>query len=293
MKSMTGFGIHLNGTEDLQIESTVRALNSRYLEVRFQMPSQYNQFESQLKILVQEYFERGRVDLTIKRKFGSEAVTHKTIVKPEVARLWIESYKRLGSELRLLADPSLEMVSRLPEVITIEEKMEVDSKEKKTLFESLEKALKACDGERLREGESLKKEFLNLLRELEIQVGVFAKLREEANKEIRKSMLEKIERMGFRDLSGKDPRFLQEVALIIEKSDITEEIHRLGEHIKAMKQLVGGTKSQGKKLDFYTQELLREINTIGSKSQVAKLTKAVVDAKAIVERMREQAQNVE
>jgi uncharacterized protein (TIGR00255 family) len=298
MKSMTGFGTSLLGSnddgdsEDFQIESTVRALNSRYLEIRFQMPTQYNPFESQLKTIVQEYFERGRVDLIIKRKFGARTVTHKTIVKSEMARLWIESYKKLGSELKLLAEPSLEMISRLPEVITIEEKMDVGSKEKKILLDVVRKALESCDGEREREGESLKKEFLDLLKQLDAQVATFSKLRESANKEIRKNMHEKIERMGFKNLE-KEPRFIQEVALMIEKSDISEEISRLGEHTKAIRALVNGTKSQGKKLDFYTQELLREINTIGSKSQVAKLTQSVVEAKACVERMREQAQNVE
>jgi uncharacterized protein (TIGR00255 family) len=301
MKSMTGFGISLfspseshseKSGEDLHLEVIIRALNGRYLEMRFAMPAQYNAFETQMKSVVQEFFERGRIDITIKRKFGSRAVTHKTIVKTEMAKLWLESYKKLGAELGLSSEPNLEMISRLPEVIGIEEKMDVGSFEKKALLEVLKKALEACNGERDREGESLRVEFLKLLKELDQEVSTFERLRESANREIKKSMLEKIERMGFKDLQ-KEPRFAGEVALLIDKSDISEEITRLSEHIKNIRGLVMGAKSQGKKLDFYTQELLREINTIGSKSQVAKLTQSVVEAKAIVERMREQAQNVE
>ncbi|MGE3974808.1 MAG: YicC/YloC family endoribonuclease [Bdellovibrionales bacterium] len=292
MKSMTGFGSHLSGTDEFQIESTVRALNSRYLEVRFLMPVQFNPFESEMRSLVQNYFERGRVDLILKRKVGSKTLTHKSVVRSEVAKIWIESYKKLGEDLKLKAEPSLDMISRLPDVITMEENMEIDSSEKKILLEALKSALEACDKEREREGSGLQKIMLSLLEELEAQVMVFGKLREAANKEIRKNMQDKIEALGLKKLE-QEPRYMQEVAMMVEKSDISEEISRLGEHVKAMKDLVGATKSQGKKLDFYTQELLREINTIGSKSQVAKLTQSVVEAKAIVERIREQAQNIE
>ena len=88
-------------------------------------------------------------------------------------------------------------------------------------------------------------------------------------------------------------RLMQEIVLQLEKSDINEELQRLQEHIKNYKKLLVSASSEGKKMDFYTQELLREVNTIGSKSQVAKLTQAVVEAKTMIERLREQVQNIE
>ncbi|MNT90045.1 hypothetical protein D3C72_2308760 [compost metagenome] len=85
----------------------------------------------------------------------------------------------------------------------------------------------------------------------------------------------------------------QEIVIQLEKADINEELSRLSEHIKNYSQLVSSATAEGKKLDFYTQELLREVNTIGSKSQVAKITQAVVEAKTLIERLREQVQNVQ
>ena len=113
-----------------------------------------------------------------------------------------------------------------------------------------------------------------------------------ANKELEKRLQGRWESMKFP--GAIDPqRISQEIVIQVDKADISEEISRLKEHLRSMKALLTSSEGQGKKMDFYSQELLREVNTIGSKSQVARLTQAVVDAKAIIERVREQVQNVE
>ncbi|MCB0371178.1 MAG: DUF1732 domain-containing protein, partial [Bdellovibrionales bacterium] len=99
-------------------------------------------------------------------------------------------------------------------------------------------------------------------------------------------------RSKAKDLA-EDPKMQQEIFFIAEKADISEEIQRLEEHLKNYKDLLLSKKSEGKKIDFYTQELLREINTIGSKSQSSKITQHVVEAKGLIEKLREQAQNIE
>ena len=138
----------------------------------------------------------------------------------------------------------------------------------------------------------LQKELEKLVHDLEKQVAIVAGLREDANRQLQERFEQKI---GSR-LKGQemDPqRLTQEIVIQLEKADINEELVRLTEHLKNYKDLLKSAQAEGKKLDFYTQELLREVNTIGSKSQVAKITQAVVEAKTLIERLREQVQNVE
>jgi uncharacterized protein (TIGR00255 family) len=103
---------------------------------------------------------------------------------------------------------------------------------------------------------------------------------------------DRLQKLGFSGVLD-DQRIAQEIVMQLDRADVSEELTRLKEHLKAYRQLLSSQESHGKKLDFYAQELLREVNTIGSKSQIAKLTGLVVDAKTVVEKIREQVQNVE
>src|SRR5690606_20882053 len=127
---------------------------------------------------------------------------------------------------------------------------------------------------------------------LEKQVKVISQMRESANAQLQERYETKVKaRMKGTEI---DPaRLAQEIVIQLERADINEELSRLQEHIKNYRQLIQSKDAEGKKLDFYTQELLREVNTIGSKSQVAKITSAVVEAKTLIERLREQVQNVQ
>lgn len=303
MKSMTGFGASQFTFKDgiskdtglaseIEIEVTVKSLNGRFLEIRSHLPNQYVSLESDLRTLIQQYFSRGRIDLVVRRRHGSRNASHRAVVQTDLARLWIESYKKLGSELKLLAEPSLDMVARLPEVITFEENLDISGKEKKMVLVAVEKALTRCESERNREGAFLQKELLKIVDELSETASTIMALRKKANSDLKNTYQEKVQELGFSNIKD-NPRFIQEIALLVEKHDIAEELTRLKEHLNVFKKLLSSNEVLGKKLDFYTQELLREINTIGSKSQVAKLTQAVVNAKGHVERLKEQVQNIE
>jgi len=293
MKSMTGFGSARTQSKDnlVTIEASIKSLNSRYLEMRFQMPNQYLEVEKDLKEQIQKHFHRGRLDIFIRRR-GSEKSNYHFHVNTPVAKSWLNAYKKLGKELSLSTNVPLETIARLPEVIVFEESMDISKSEKQAVVEALTKALHLCSKERQREGQSLQKELLKLLSKLESQVQLFSKLRKNANEKIKKSMQEKLTNLETK-LEPNDHRYAQEVSFLIEKSDISEEIVRLREHLNTFKKMIVDGYQVGKKLDFYTQELLREVNTVGSKSQVVELTEAVVEAKGLIERLREQVQNVE
>jgi uncharacterized protein (TIGR00255 family) len=156
---------------------------------------------------------------------------------------------------------------------------------------ALSKAATTCQAFRSREGANLRKELLSLVRALEGRLAAMEGWREEAVKSAQQRLKSRLATLDAEQLDAS--RLALETALMIDKMDVHEEIVRLREHLKACKALIQGKDARGKKLDFYCQELLREVNTIGSKSQLASLTQAVVDAKSVIEKFREQVQNVE
>ena len=292
MKSMTGFGQAKLATSVSQIEVSVRSVNGRFLETRFHLPREFVGFESDLKKTISQYFQRGTLDVFVSRRVKPNALHGQVIVNKELAQEYYQAYKIIAKELKIKAQFHVETIARLPEVLKVEDAASLTAAEKKALVSALDKACHACDVERKREGKSLRKDLEDNLEKLEKQIHEVSSVREEVNQ----NLLSRFEQKIKARLSGVEidsARLSQEVVIQLEKADINEELTRLKEHIKNYRELYHQESSQGKKLDFYTQELLREVNTIGSKSSVSKLTHIVVEAKTLIERLREQVQNVE
>ncbi len=292
MKSMTGYGRAAFTSKQLELEISVKAVNGRFLEMRFHLPREYMPYESEFKKLMGKYFVRGTLDIYVNRHLGAQADTTNIQVNTVLAKKWLKAYRDLSKKLSLHGEPSVDMILRVPDVLTIEEHSKVTEAECQMAQKLLAKAAASADTERKREGAGLRIELARLLAELEKFVKAMETHRQDANRELEKKFRERLGRLGL-DQTLDAGRLAQEVMIQVDRSDINEEIHRLREHIKAYQDLVRSSESHGKKLDFYAQELLREVNTVGSKSQLTGLTNAVVEAKAIVERIREQVQNVE
>ncbi|HVK61368.1 MAG TPA: YicC/YloC family endoribonuclease [Bdellovibrionales bacterium] len=302
MKSMTGFGrsstraktakSSSNGTPEINV--SVRTVNGRFLEVRTHMPREFAALETDFKATISKYFSRGTIDLFINRK--ASTANAKVSVNSDLAKEWLKGVRSLAKELKLAKEPSLETILQIPELVTFDQDAEPNEAEKKLVKKLVEEAVEACDAERAREGKSLQAELAKLCKQLEALVEQMQTLKTEANRELEKRYRDRL-KDGFAKLGlGGDidqQRIAQEMVIQLDRSDIGEELVRLTEHLRAYKVLIAGQDAQGKKLDFYAQELLREVNTIGSKSQITKLTALVVDAKTIVERIREQVQNAE
>ena len=178
------------------------------------------------------------------------------------------------------------------QLIVEDERDPLSRSEEKKVLELVSLAAAKCESEKSREGKALQKNLLSLLNKLQKVYQQMAELRKKANEELEKKFRQKLQQYSL-DRQEWESRWTMELAILIDRSDIQEEMVRLKEHIKNFVLLAEGGEQSGKKMDFYCQELLRETNTIGSKSQVAKLTHLVVDAKSLIEQLREQVQNVE
>lgn len=310
MKSMTGFGrvssrsrrsAHSTSQKVskaskasvmAELDVSVRAVNGRYLEMRLHLPREYAGLESELKSIVSSVLMRGTVDVYINRGKSSAGDSTEISVNTELARKWLKSYRQLGQDLKLTGEPSLELISRVPDVFQVNESTEVSDTEKNQVKKLLTEAVQACDQERVREGKALEKLLVSLCQKLENLASEMESLKAEATSELEKRYRERLQKLGFEG-SVEPQRLAQEIVMQLDRADVSEELHRLREHLKAYRKLLKSSEPQGKKLDFYAQELLREVNTIGSKSHIAPLTNLVVEAKTLVEKIREQVQNVE
>jgi uncharacterized protein (TIGR00255 family) len=266
----------------------------RYLEIRFHMPREYAAIESEFKSALSRVFSRGTLDVYVNRRMSSSAPEIR--VNKALAKNWVDSYRELAKSLKLSGSPSLDLLSRIPEIFQVEDRPDLSEEEIKLAKTLLSEAADGCDKERLREGQSIEIDLTSLCTRLENLAEQAESIKGEAQIELEKRLRDRLEdNLNKRGFEGKvdDQRVAQEVVMYLDRADISEEITRLREHLKAYRQLLKSKESQGKKLDFYAQELLREVNTIGSKSHIAKLTSLVVEAKTCVERIREQVQNVE
>ncbi len=296
MKSMTGYGLARSQSNEVSIEVSVRAVNGRFLENRFHLPRGYYGFESDLKKKLTEFIKRGTVDVYISRKQKANSVSSKIVMNTKLAAEYLKAFKKLSKDLQMNEAVKFELITRQSDVIQIEEQDQIAANEIILLKKTFEAALKKFEVERLREGLALKKDLQKNLKDLQKYVLKISKLREDANKMLQEKFEAKLKSRLPKDAAaqGIDPqRITQEIVIQLEKADINEEITRLNEHLKNFEKIIELDVVEGKKLDFYTQELLREVNTIGSKSQVAGITESIVESKTLIERIREQVQNVE
>lgn len=292
MKSMTGFGGARVQAAHIVYEVNIKTVNGRFLETRFHLPRELVSLEGDFKKSLGERFRRGTVDVFVSRRVQEAGNSGRLQVDEKLAAEYLKAYQKLSKKLKISFHPSVEMLVRQGDIIKVQDWTDTLHLEKKTILKAFHEAVLACEKERSREGLALNKEMAKLLSQLEKQVSVINHLREEANRLLQEKYEQKIQaRMKGTDFDQQ--RLMQEVIIQLDKTDINEELMRLEEHIRNYRHLLQSMTAEGKKMDFYTQELLREVNTIGSKSQVAKITQAVVEAKTIIERLREQVQNIE
>ncbi len=290
---MTGYGHAEISVDGVSLEVRIKSVNGRYLEIRQHLPKIYLPIELEIQKIAKKIFSRGTVDIFVQRTVGTKAQTPEVHFQTKVAEVWLKSFRAELKKLKVAGDVApQDLLTHIPGYFQMEESQGLSPKEQQGCLKVIEKAMEECQRSREKEGAFLQKVCSGALADLEKNRGSLVTLRDQFVTSAPQKYQDRLQKL-LGDVSVDPSRLLQEVGHMVERFDIEEELQRLGEHIKNVKALIVDKTSQGKKLDFYAQELLREINTIGSKSPSAKITEIIVSTKNIIEQFREQIQNIE
>jgi uncharacterized protein (TIGR00255 family) len=292
MRSMTGFGQASGSNPRHAVAIALRGVNHRFLDLALRLREEYRSSEAELRELLSAVLYRGRVEAAVE-------VTPLAARRAEVTvdRDVVEALHAASRELaeRGLVVPQLTLgdLARLPEVVRVEVAADAwEADDHRLLLEVAAEALRQFVEARRREGEKLGQvlgvrlgELEAIVARLESRRGIVAR---ELGEALRRRLLELTAGQEI------DPgRLAQEAALLVDRSDIREELDRLGTHIEHFRTVAGESGAVGKRLDFLAQEIFRELNTLGAKSRDAEMIRWTLDAKVVCEQLREQVQNVE
>jgi uncharacterized protein (TIGR00255 family) len=283
IQSMTGFGKSLLQLPSKKITVEIKSLNSKNLDLNARIPGQYREKELHLRNIIAKSLSRGKVDFSLYVEVTGEETT--ASVNPAVVKKYISQLKEIvdGDDTELL-----KMAVRMPDALKTE-RDEIDATEFASIEEAVNTALKEINNFRTDEGLALEKDLNLRVANIERLLTEIIAMDPDRIEGVRERL-----RKGVADLKENvdENRFEQELVFYIEKFDITEEKVRLDNHLSYFKETLNSKDSNGRKLAFISQEMGREINTIGSKSNYAPMQQLVVQMKDELEKIKEQLLNV-
>ena len=291
LKSMTGFGRAEVSNDQYRLSVEVKSVNSRFLDLSIKMPKKFNALEANIRNTVKEYISRGKVDLFITYESFSEKGKALRLDLP-LAKEYLESMRTLVAALGVEDNVKVTNLAALPDVLVLSEESEDDEALWESLKPSLVGALERFSETRVMEGENLQKDLLGKLAEMEAIVNrIDARSPEIAatyEARLRAKVSELLEGTGI-----DEARIVQEVTIYSDKICTDEERVRLHSHIKNMRTKLQNGGLVGRELDFVAQEMNREANTTLSKANDLIVSEDAIGLKTLIEKIREQIQNLE
>ena len=286
---MTGFGRCEKVTEEYKLSVEMKAVNHRYLDMSIKMPKKFNYFEAGIRNLLKNDIQRGKVDVFINYEDYTE---NKMSLKynASLAAEYMEYFKKMEEQFGIANDIKVSVLSRMPEVLTMEEVPDDEDSMWKILSEVVEEAADSFVESRVREGEHLKNDLLGKLDYMLEQVAFIEERSPRVVAEYRMKLEEKVHEL-LESASIDEGRIATEVTIFADKICVDEETVRLRSHIEHTRKELGG--SVGRKLDFIAQEMNREANTILSKANDLEISERAIILKTEIEKVREQIQNIE
>jgi len=291
MTSMTGYAYEEVTTEDALVSVEIKSVNSRFLDLTVNLPSYLNPIESYFRNKICQKVTRGKVDVYIRIKENQSSA--KVSVDTQLAKTYMDAYKQIAAAAGLAAvNPAATLYALINQEGVLNSNREYDVEKYKALIDPIfDKVFEAFVQDREREGQNLKADLNEKLGILEKCADFFKEYQPKMEEFFKEQISSR-----FNELLGENAdqnRIMTEIAAMLVKYTINEEIVRLFSHISAMKKEINENPLPGKRLDFICQEMNREINTIGSKNQFAEVGAMVINAKDALENIREQSKNVE
>ena len=291
IKSMTGFGRAELIDEEKKITVEMKSVNHRYLDVNMRMPKKFSVFEASIRSLLKEYIQRGKVDVFITcEDYTQSRISVK--YNREIAQQYLSYLQEMSRDFQLDGEINAALLSRYPEVLTMEEQTEDEDE----MWDALEGVIRSVAVQfvetRKKEGTELKRDILDKLKNMEEKVELIEKRSPDIIKEYREKLETKVKEL-LADTQMEETRIAAEVILYADKICTDEETVRLKSHIKHTKSVLDEKEGIGRKLDFIAQEMNREANTILSKANDLEVSNYAIGLKTEIEKVREQIQNIE
>lgn len=290
--SMTGFGRGEASENGITVTVELKSVNSRYLDISLRLPQSLQDKELDIKEILQDHVERGKVNVSIR-------VDKSDTGEPEITfnENLVQGYKEMLNDLRKAAGIEEPITLRtFLEFNDIFESREDDEETKEQIWNLSQQAVGDAAEElkkmRLQEGTQLENDLNQRIDHIEKMLNIVMDKVDGRSREIKEDLIERINELIDSDKIDPD-RLEMEVAVLVDKMDITEEIVRTQSHIKFFREAVNSENAVGRRLNFLSQEINREINTIGSKANDSEISQYIVKAKESLEQIREQVQNVE
>lgn len=291
IRSMTGYGRGEATRDNKTISVEMRSVNHRYCEINVRMPRKLNSMENDIKSYTKNKLSRGKIDVFI--NFDDQSIKNENIKFNEpLAAEYMKYFAIIGEKFGLENDIKVSTISRYPDVLTLEEQEDDETILKELLMAALEKCVAQMVDTRSVEGDLLRKDIYDKLDEMKACVEEVKRFVPLIVEEYRLKLTQRIQ-----ELMGQVPvdenRLAMEITVYADKTCVDEEIVRLESHISHMKSTLKSGDSIGRKLDFLSQELNREANTILSKANNIDISNQGLELKTLIEKIREQIQNIE
>ncbi len=289
---MTAYGRGEHTSKDTRFTVEIKSVNNRYRDILVRSPKSLQALEDDIRSQVASRTQRGRIEVFIQMEKGGEEVEYDLELNMPLVKSYLRIFKQLGETFGLDKNISLESVSQMRDVILVKpEEVDVESV-RAALRVVLELALDSYDAMRNQEGKAIEDDFQKRLQLIEAYLNDIKERAPIASNGYEKRLKDKMKRMSA-DIEIDENRLIQEVAIFSERCDMTEEVVRAMSHLKQFRHYMDMDDAIGRRLDFLLQEINREVNTLSSKAQESSISAKAVEIKAELEKLREQAQNVE
>ena len=292
LKSMTGYGRITRVLGDKKISCEIKSLNSKQIDINFKLPANYREYELEYRSLIAKYIVRGKVDVVV--AVEEDSLKNRPLINKSVIKAYYEQIKNISNDISIpepCSDNWFRILLSMPDVYQTDT-VSASNEDSAEILSVVKDSLSAFDKFRQQEGDTLEVFLKERIKRISLLLAEVDKYEKERVQRIKERILDELKQLTVKSDIIDQNRLEQEMIFYIEKLDISEEKSRLKCHLEYFVNTIDDEQNQGKKLGFISQEIGREINTLGSKSNHSEIQKIVVMMKDELEQIKEQVLNV-